>query len=188
MLFPAAGGPKLGWDKPSSPNEVIEAIQRQVEAELAKADELRRQNDLAEKTLVELERTRQSQQQRVRLAFDTHDQVTGLLTRLGQVFEDIRQIRARLAEAERRSERMDDIVLLLLTDHRPQKIAEIRDDLEAEIAERTAERKRLLSRHTRNLARLKEQAAAYGALDVPLALRNQIEAEQELVRELEEGL
>ena len=164
--------------------EIIEAIHRQVQAEMETKAELARQNDLAAKTLAELERTRLGQQQRVKLAFDTHDKVTGLLTALQKVFRDIRHIRQEQIEAARHRERTDDILLLMLTERSPQKVTEAREDLEAEIAERETDRRKLLRQHTRNLARLREQAAAYGSLAVPLELANQIEAEEEAVREL----
>lgn len=164
--------------------EIIEAIHAQVRAEQETAAELRRQNDLAARTLAELERTRQGQQQRVKLAFDTHDKVTGLLGGLQKVFRDIKQINRRLAEAERRSERTDDILLLLLTERSPHKIEEAREDLEAEIAERERNRRKLLGQHRRNLAKLEEQAASYG-LQVPLNLANEIEVEQAEIARLE---
>ena len=164
--------------------EIIEAIHKQVQAEQETKAELQRQNDLAAKTLAELERTRQGQQQRVKLAFDTHDKIVGLLTALQKVFRDIRIIKAQQIESARHRERTDDILLLLLTERSPHKVEEAREDLEAEIAERETDRRKLLRQHTRNLARLKEQAAAYGALAVPLELQNQIEAEAEAIREL----
>ena len=166
--------------------EVIEAIHRQVQAEQETAAEIRRQNDLAEKSLGELQRTRLGQQQRIKLAFDTNDKVSGLLTALEGVFEDIRQISRRLLEAERRAERTDDILLLLLTEHSPQKITEAREDLEAEIADREKHQLRMLRQHKRNLARLQEQAAGYGALGTPLELQNRIEAEHEAIALLQQ--
>lgn len=165
--------------------EIVEAIHRQVQAEMDTAAELRRQNDLAAKTLAELERTRQGQQQRVKLAFDTNDKVTGLLAALPKAFRDIKQINKRLAELERRHERTDDILLLLLTERSQRKIGEAVEDLEAEIAERDATQRKLLRQHKRNLAKLNERAAAYGALSVPLELRNEIEAEEETIVEIE---
>lgn len=164
--------------------EIIEAIHKQVQAEQETKAELQRQNDLAAKTLAELERTRQGQQQRVKLAFDTHDKVTGLVTALQKVFRDIRVIKAQQTESARHRERTDDILLLLLTERSPHKINEAREDLEAEIAERETDRRKLLRQHTRNLTHLKGTAAAYGALAVPLELQNQIEAEEDAIREL----
>jgi hypothetical protein len=162
---------------------LIEIIRQQVQAEQETAAELRRQSDLAEKALSELTRNRSAEQQRVNLAFKTNDQLSGLLPRLTNVFRAIRQINTRLTEAERRAERTDDILLLLLTERSPQKIDEAREDLEAEIAEREAERRKLLKVHNRNLARLNEQAAGHG-LRVPLDLANEIDAETEAIEEL----
>ena len=100
------------------------------------------------------------------------------------MFRDIRQIKRALTEAERRAERTDDILLLMLTERSPQKTAEAREDLESEIAEREKSRRNLLKRRGRNLARLEEMAATYGAGNVPLDIVNQIEAEKEAIEEL----
>jgi hypothetical protein len=162
---------------------IIEVLRQQVLAEQATATELRRQNDLAEKALAELARNRSAEQARRQLAFDTNDKVSGLLPRLINVFRAIRQINSRLAEAERRAERTDDILLLMLTEKSPQKIEDAREDLEAEIAEREAERRKLLKVHRRNLDRLNEQAAQHG-LRVPLELANEIDAEQASIEDL----
>lgn len=164
---------------------IIEAIHRQVEAEQATAAELRRQNDLAEKTLIELQRQRSAEQQRVKLAFETNDRLSGLLGGLQRAFRDIRQINKRLGEADRRAERTDDILLLLLTERSNQKIEEAREDLEAEMAERKDIQRKLLRQHRRNLNKLQQQAANYG-LDVPLHLQNEIEAEEQAIAELRE--
>lgn len=167
--------------------EVIEAIQAQARAEMETAAELRRQNDLAEKALVAMERERQASQQRRQLAFDTNDKVSGLFPALQKAFADIKQINRRLALKERRDERTEDILLLLLTEHSPQKIQEAAEDLEAEIAERKQHQKVLLRQRRRNLAKLQEQAASYG-LRVPLDLANDIEAEEEAVSELQRSI
>jgi hypothetical protein len=169
--------------------EIIEAIQAQVRAEMASAEQLRRQNDLAEQALGELRRNRTAEQQRVKLAFDTNDKVSGLLTALEEAFRDLRQIRDKLTEMERQWERTDDILLLLLTEHSPPgKIAESREDLEAEIAERRSSQKKLLKQRYRNFNKLQEREAGYGALDVPLELLNKIENEKQAIEKLEEWL
>jgi FAD/FMN-containing dehydrogenase len=165
--------------------EIIEIIHQQVQAEMETAAELRRQNDLAEKSLAELARNRAAEQQRVKLAFDTNDKVTGLLAGLARQLADIRRIARRLDEAERRGERTDDILLLLLTEHSSQKVEAAREDLEAEIQERETERRKLLRQRKRNLSRLREQAASFGALAVPLDLQNRIEAEEAAIKELQ---
>lgn len=166
--------------------DVVEMIQQQIKAELATAAELRRQNDLAQQTLTELARNRAAEQQRRNLAFDTNDKVSGLIPALQKAFRDIKDIRAKLREAERRAERTDDILLLLLTEKSPEKIAAAREDLQAEIDERETDRHKLLRVHTRNLARLREQAAGHG-LRVPLDLMNEIESEEAAIRELQDG-
>jgi len=61
-------------------DEIIQQIQILVEAELATAQQLQRQNELAEQTLAETIRLRTAEQQRRRLAFDTQDMVAGLIT------------------------------------------------------------------------------------------------------------
>lgn len=166
-------------------DKILETLHLQLKAELEKAEQLRRQNDLAEQALAELQRNRQAQQQRMRLAFDTNDKVSGLWPMLQKVFQDIREINHLLAEAERRAERTDDILLLLLTEKSPQKVQEAMDDLEAEMAERETDRRKLLRVHLRNLAQLREQAAAHGSL-LPLSLLNEIQAEEQAIEELKQ--
>lgn len=163
--------------------EILETLSRQIQAELEKAAEIRRQNDLAGQALTELQRTRQAEQQRMRLAFDTNDKVSGLLPMLQQVFQDIKAINYRLSELGRDLERINDILLLLLTEKSPQKVEEARDDLEAEMVERETDRRKLLRVHIRNLARLKEQAALHGA-QVPIGLLNEIEATEQAIEKL----
>ena len=48
--------------------------------------------------------------------------------------------------------------------------------------------RRQLVQHRSNLNKLKEDAASYGAGEVPLRLQNQIEAEQRAIEELEAKL
>jgi len=179
-------GPEVIKKQTGADAEIIAAIQAQVRAEMETAAELRRQNDLAEKSLVALERERAASQQRRQLAFDTNDKVSGLLPALEKAFKDIKLINRRLALKERRDERTEDILLLLLTERSPQKLAEAREDLEAEIAERETNRRKLLRQRRRNLAKLQEQAAKHG-LRVPVDLANEIEAEEQAIEELNEN-
>lgn len=73
-------------------------------------------------------------------------------------------------------EKIDDTMLLLLTEHSQQALQEA--------IEETSTRK-LKRKYQRNLDKLKEQAAGYGSLEVPLSLQNKIEAEERKLEELD---
>lgn len=73
-------------------------------------------------------------------------------------------------------EKIDDNMLLLLTEHSQQAIKEAIDE--------TSNRK-LKRKYQRNLDKLREQAAGYGSLEVPLSLQNKIEAEERKLEELD---
>lgn len=59
---------------------------------------------------------------------------------------------------------------------------------EADLAEQQASLKQRLGQHRRNLNKLREQAAIYGAGETPLRLLNQIEAEESKIEMLEQQL
>jgi hypothetical protein len=167
--------------------EILEALHRQVEVEYQKVLELKRQNDLAEKSISELQRNRTAEQARVKIAFDTNDKVSGLLTGFESTLKEIRriekqnrQIRQQIIEVRQHMERTDDILLLLLTEKNHQKITEVIEDLQDEIKVR----RNLMATHKRNLTILRQQAAKYGSVDIPLELQNKIEAEEEEIRKL----
>lgn len=157
---------------------VVEAIQKQVEAKYAEIAELKRQNDLNEASLKEVSRLANAEKQRVKLAFDTNDKVSGLLFGLSEVIEKIRHIDDRVIELRQWLERTDDILMLLLTEKSPHKVQEAIDDLEEVIGKRQESHKKLIRKHTANLSKLKEQAAGFGVMNIPLDLQNQIEAEE----------
>jgi len=168
-------------------SELLDAINKLVQAELKKAEELSKQNELVERSLEEIRRTRIAEQQRRRLAFDTQDMVTGLITALREVFTDIAFIRKMIEEFDRRSERTDDILLLLLTEHSQQLVTEMTDDLQGDISLRRSSQEELLHTHYNNLMKLKQQAAFQGQ-QVALDLMNQIEAEERAIKILEKQL
>ena len=58
------------------------------------------------------------------------------------------------------------------------------DELNRQIADRIGSLQRQLTQRLANLNKLKEKAAYYGVMDIPLALQNQIEAEQLSATEL----
>ena len=82
-----------------------------------------------------------------------------------------------------RIERLERNQVLMLTENNPQKRQAASDTLEEELTIRNE-----LKRRRRNLAKLEQRAAGYGALQVPLELQNQIEAEQEKISGLEARL
>jgi len=82
-----------------------------------------------------------------------------------------------------RIERIERNQVLLLTENNPQKVEQARAELEIELAIKQELRKR-----QRNLNKLKNKAAEYGTIDVPLDLENKIEAEQEAIERLKSEL
>ena len=92
-------------------------------------------------------------------------------------------IRDMFESIAERLERLERNEILLLTENNPEKRTRAAEELEQELAS-----KRELKRRYRNLNKLQEQAAGYGELDVPLKVRNAMEAEQEKIAELESKL
>lgn len=72
--------------------------------------------------------------------------------------------------------KIDDNMLLLLTEHNPQAVKAAIDE--------TSNRK-LIRQHQKNLDKLLEEAATYGSGNEPLKLKNQIERERQALEELE---
>ena len=163
---------------------LVEAIQKQVEAKYLEIAELKRQNDLNEASLQGVNRLREAEKQRVKIAFDTNDKVSGLLVGLAEIIEKVDRIDKQCIELRQWLERTDDILLILLTEKSPQKVIETRDDLQDIIDLRQENRKKLIKKRIKNLDKLKEQAAEHGSIDVPLSLSNRIEAEQEELNRL----
>lgn len=160
--------------------EALNVLRQQIAAEQATADELKRKNDLTERTLVELQRNRMAEQQRARLAFDTADRVSGLAEALPQVMLAIHQINEWCREASGRLDRVDEILMLLLAGKSGNKAR-----VEAFKSELNEEHdQRLLVQQHRNLQVLEEQAAGYG-MDVPLYLINHIKLVREKIAGLE---
>jgi hypothetical protein len=78
-----------------------------------------------------------------------------------------------------RMERLERNLLLIFTQNNPKRSQEAQAELEIELAIKTELRKR-----QRNLNKLQNRAAEYGAIDVPLELQNRIEAEMEAIEKL----
>lgn len=172
-----------------SSQEIVDAIHKQVQAEMETAAQLKRQNDLAEKSLGALERNRKAEQARIQVAFETSDKVTGLITILQNVLVEHARLRRDIKtqrrefvdyrkEFENWMERTNDILLLLLTEKSPAKVAEALEDLQDEV------NRTLIRQRTKNLMTLKEQAAKYGTGSEPLHLLNDIEREEEALERL----
>ena len=159
--------------------DALEVLRSQVEAKYEEIAATKRQNELAEDALKILQRTRNAEQQRVKMAFDTNDKVTGLLSGLSEILAKIDRIDKLCTELGRWLERTDDILILLLTEKSPQKIEEAREDLQEFIDLRQESKNKLVRKRIKNIDKLKGQAAEYGSIDTPLALLNKIEAEQE---------
>lgn len=100
-------------------NEAINLIRQQIEAEHRVAEEKKRQNDLAEKALLlaqERDRSREvAERNRTQLLINSNEKLTGLVEMLPQVFLTIYGINEALAEIARRIDRIDEVILILLT-------------------------------------------------------------------------
>jgi len=104
------------------------------------------------------------------------DEIAASLLAQKLVVQEVRQLKAEM-------EQMQSNMVLLLTEKSQVRIQEATKELEDVLT-----LKKQLRQHKKNLAQFKEQAAKYGALDIPLRITNQIEAEQDSIAEIEEQL
>lgn len=90
-------------------------------------------------------------------------------------------ISRRIDELTKQQEQIESNMILLLTEHSPERVRQA-----AEIAETDLSRRRLIRKYRDNLDKLQEQAAEYGPLDVPLKIQNAIEMIKGKIAEIEE--
>lgn len=152
-------------------DHVIELLRQQVKAETDAVNESRRKNDIAEKQLEETRRARVAEQARLKIILDTYERIAALPDCLNRLSLAIYGIDECLREMAGRLNRIDEVILLMLSGRsngNKARAQELRSELEQE-------RKRgLLYQERRTLQHLEEQAAKHG-LDVPVAILNQIE-------------
>lgn len=156
--------------------DVIEVLKQQAEADReanrlkqAEVNALRRREQMS---LDEREAT-------VKLRYEVQQLKTGLEQLSEEISATIGSQQLLVAQIKRLQElveKIDDTMLLLLTEHSQEALKEAIDE--------TSTRK-LKRRYQRNLDKLKEQAAGYGSLEVPLSLQNKIEAEERKLEELD---
>lgn len=170
-------------------DEAIALLRQQIEADNAKTAELRRQNDLTEQTLKQAQLEAQVRQvadrNRLKITLDTNERVTGLAAELPQVFLAIHGLREWCREANRRLDRIDEVLLLQLTGRgngNRTRVAELKQELEQEHTQR------LLVKEYENLNELEEQAAEHGGISVPLHITNAIKKTKRRIEELENKL
>ena len=72
--------------------------------------------------------------------------------------------------------KIDDNMVLLLTEHSPQAV---------KVAIEETGKRKLIRQHRKNLDKLLEQAAEYGSSDMPLHIQNKIDREQQALDDLE---
>lgn len=156
--------------------DVLEVLKQQAEVEKeanrlkqAEVNALRRREQMS---LDEREAT-------VKLRYEVQQLKTGLEQLSEEISATIGSQQLLVAQVKRLQElveKIDDTMLLLLTEHSQEAIREA--------IEETSKRK-LRRKYQRNLDKLKEQAAEYGSLEVPLSLQNKIEAEERKLEELD---
>lgn len=156
--------------------DVLEVLKQQAEIEKeanrlkqAEVNALRRREQMS---LEEREAT-------VKLRYEVQQLKTGLEQLSEEISATIGSQQLLVAQVKRLQElveKIDDTMLLLLTEHSQEAIREA--------IEETSKRK-LRRKYQRNLDKLKEQAAEYGSLEVPLSLQNKIEAEERKLEELD---
>jgi thiamine kinase-like enzyme len=161
--------------------EIIEKLTQRVQAEQATAAELRRQNDLAEQSLNNLERTRQAESQRIRIWLGIAEQTAGLVQQLPEALLLLHGLDENLREVVRRLDRLENVVLLLLAGGNQRKANQLAESIEKD------RQARLIETNKRMLEQLELKRAAYGNLEAPAHLLLQIEDLQNEIRQLEEG-
>jgi hypothetical protein len=178
-------------------DEAIALLRQQIEAAVAQTAELRRQNDLAEQAIKQSQADAQSREladrnreiaerNRIKLALNTNEKVAGIAEALPGVFLAIYGMQEWQKEDSRWKDRVDDILLLLLTGRgngNKARVTELKEELEREHYQR------LLSQEDFNLQQLEEQVAAHGGLvNAPVKLHNDIRKTKQRIEELQEKL
>lgn len=156
--------------------DALEVLKQQVKAD-EEANRLRQAevNALRRREQMSLE----EREATVKLRYEVQQLKTGLEQLSEEISATIGSQQLLVAQVKRLQElveKIDDTMLLLLTEHSQQAVKEAIDETNA---------RKIKRQHFRNLAKLREQAAQYGALEVPLSLQNKIEAEERKLEELD---
>jgi hypothetical protein len=159
--------------------EIIEKLTQRVQAELETAAELRRQNDLAEQSLKNLERTRQAEVQRIQIWLGIAEQTAGLVQQLPEALLLLHGLDENLREVVRRLDRLENVVLLLLAGGNQRKADQLAESIERD------RKARLIEANKRMLEQLELKRAGYGKLDAPAHLLLQIEDLKNEIEQLE---
>jgi hypothetical protein len=168
--------------------EIINKLTERIRAEQATAAELKRQNDLAEKTL------RQAQtSERIRQAFwsDISEKTAGLVGKLPELelllhglAEKLDEFGEQLRDVGKRQDRLELGLMLLLSG----KGNGNRDKTRALIEDIEKDRKaRLIEEHKRMLHELEMKRAGYGRLSAPSHILMEIEDLKSEIEQLEES-
>lgn len=170
-------------------DEALDLLRQQILADQEKTAELKRQNDLAEQALKAAQAETQlrhiTEPNRLRIALDTNEKVAGLLALSPQIPLFVEGFAEWQKEDARWKERVDEILLLILTgkgNGNRSRVEELKQELHRE------NNQRLLTQEYENLAELEGQAAQYGQMDTPLKLINAIKKSKGRIAELEEKL
>lgn len=175
----------LGEGMDDQEERIIERLTQRVQAELATAAELRRQNDLAEESLKTLKKTQQAEASRNRIWYGISEQTATMVQQLPELALLIHGYDEKLSELEELSERLDRIeralvlVLSLIGEGNRQAKAIVKS-IEQDQGQR------LIERHKRRLGKLEEKRASYG-LETPAHLLLEIEDLEKEIKQLEEG-
>jgi hypothetical protein len=170
-------------------DKILDLLRQQVQAEQEKAAEIRRQNDLAEQSLKNLQQARRAEAQRTRLWLEIAEQTAGLVQQLPEMAllvhgydEKLTEFDEHLRELAARLDRIEYALMLLLSPRGEGIRAKaLIEDIEKD------RRERLIEEHKRHLYELEIKRAGYGRLDAPAHLLIQIEDLKKEIEQLEQG-
>lgn len=176
------------WGMDDQEEKIIERLTQRVQAELATAAELRRQNDLAEETLKTLKKTQQAEASRTRLWLGISEQAAGLVQQMPEYAlllhgfdEKLEEFGEYLRDLSGRLDRLEYASMLILSGNtKSNRARALVEDIEKDRKER------LIEEHRRHLHELEIKRAGYGKLAAPAHLLIEIEDLKNEIEQLEE--
>lgn len=170
---------------------IIEKLMQRVQAEQATAAELRRQNDLAEQSLRNLQQTQRAENLRNRLWLEISERTANIVQQLPEYAlllhgfdEKLDEFDEHLKELASRLDRIEYALMLLLGGRgngNRDKAKALIEDIEKD------RRERLIEEHRRQLHELELKRATYGKLNAPAHLLLEIEDLKKEIAQLETG-
>lgn len=175
------------WGMDDQEEKIIERLTQRVQAELATAAELRRQNDLAEETLKTLKKTQQAEASRNRLWLGISEQTAALVQQMPEYVlllhgfdEKLEEFGEQLRDLSDRLDRLEYASMLILSGNtKGSRARALVEDIEKDRKER------LIEEHKRHLHELEIKRAGYGKLAAPVHLLTEIEDLKNEIEQLE---